>query len=34
MFAENNSRVWGVVREWLRDYFPAQGKVSSAMASA
>ena len=24
MFAEDNSRVWGVVRDWLENYFPAQ----------
>jgi pimeloyl-ACP methyl ester carboxylesterase len=25
MFAEDNDRVWGVVRDWLRNYFPAAG---------
>jgi uncharacterized protein len=24
MFAEGNTRVWGVLRDWLRDYFPVQ----------
>ncbi len=24
MFAEGNARVWGVLRDWLRDYFPVQ----------
>jgi pimeloyl-ACP methyl ester carboxylesterase len=28
MFAENNSRVWGVIRDWLRDYFPLERKKS------
>jgi pimeloyl-ACP methyl ester carboxylesterase len=23
MFAEDKSRIWGVLRDWLRDYFPA-----------
>jgi pimeloyl-ACP methyl ester carboxylesterase len=23
LFAEDNARVWGVMREWLRNYFPA-----------
>ena len=23
LFAENSARVWGVMRDWLRDYFPA-----------
>jgi uncharacterized protein len=25
MFAEDNDRVWGVVRDWLQNYFPAAG---------
>jgi pimeloyl-ACP methyl ester carboxylesterase len=29
MFAEDNSRVWGVVRDWLRAYFPASGTAES-----
>ena len=33
MFAENNSRIWGVVRDWLRDYFPAQGARPAAQAA-
>ena len=29
MFAEDNDRVWRVVREWLATYFPATGGVSA-----
>jgi pimeloyl-ACP methyl ester carboxylesterase len=32
MFAEDNSRVWGVVRDWLREYFPAQAADATADA--
>ena len=24
LFAENSARVWGVMRDWLKDYFPAK----------
>jgi hypothetical protein len=24
MFAKGNTRVWGVLRDWLRDYFPVR----------
>jgi hypothetical protein len=24
MFAKGNTRVWGVLRDWLREYFPVQ----------
>jgi hypothetical protein len=24
MFAQDNPRVWGVLRDWLRDYFPVR----------
>jgi dipeptidyl aminopeptidase/acylaminoacyl peptidase len=34
MFAENNSRIWGVVRDWLRDYFPAQARPAAQAARA
>jgi pimeloyl-ACP methyl ester carboxylesterase len=27
MFAEDSARVWGVVRDWLQHYFPAQAAV-------
>ena len=26
LFAENNARVWNVMRDWLNDYFPAERK--------
>jgi len=29
MFAEGNDRVWGVVRDWLRNYFPATGAANA-----
>jgi uncharacterized protein len=32
MFAEDNSRVWGVVRDWLREYFPVQAADAPADA--
>lgn len=28
MFAENNARVWSVIRDWLRDYFPLRSSES------
>src|SRR4030095_2504352 len=34
MFAENNSRILGVVRDWLRDYFPAQARPTAQAARA
>jgi hypothetical protein len=33
MFAEDNSRVWSVVRDWLRDYFPAQAPTRAKKLS-
>jgi pimeloyl-ACP methyl ester carboxylesterase len=30
MFAEDKSRIWDVVRNWLRDYFPAQTATRGA----
>jgi pimeloyl-ACP methyl ester carboxylesterase len=32
MFAEGNTRVWGVLRDWLRDYFPVQAKAAAGAA--
>jgi uncharacterized protein len=32
MFAEGNTRVWGVLRDWLHDYFPAQGAKAAKSA--
>jgi fermentation-respiration switch protein FrsA (DUF1100 family) len=34
MFAEDNGRVWGVVRDWLCAYFPAQAAHADALKSA
>ncbi len=34
MFAEGNARVWGVLRDWLRDYFPVAASSSAAAAIA
>jgi uncharacterized protein len=37
MFAENSERVWGVVRDWLRKYFPARraaGVTAGTLTSA
>jgi pimeloyl-ACP methyl ester carboxylesterase len=28
MFAEDNDRVWGVIRDWLKTYFPASAAAS------
>src|SRR5213079_1001252 len=34
MFAEDNTRVWGVVRDWLHAYFPAAAMAAGARAGA
>ncbi len=34
MFAESNARVWGLVRGWLADYFPAKQPVARAAKAA
>jgi pimeloyl-ACP methyl ester carboxylesterase len=33
MFAQGNTRVWGVLRDWLRDYFPAQAAAADASSA-
>jgi pimeloyl-ACP methyl ester carboxylesterase len=30
LFGENNTRVWGVLRDWLQKYFPAVSQASQA----
>jgi pimeloyl-ACP methyl ester carboxylesterase len=32
MFAEGNTRVWGVLRDWLREYFPSQATKAAKSA--
>ena len=32
MFAEGNTRVWGVLRDWLADYFPVQARAAAGAA--
>jgi fermentation-respiration switch protein FrsA (DUF1100 family) len=32
MFAEGNTRVWGVLRDWLRDYFPVVAEKAAKSA--
>jgi uncharacterized protein len=32
MFAEGNTRVWGVLRDWLRDYFPVAAEKAAKSA--
>jgi dipeptidyl aminopeptidase/acylaminoacyl peptidase len=32
LFAENNERVWGVLRDWLETYFPVQAARAPAAA--
>ncbi len=33
MFAEGNRRVWGVLRDWLRDYFPLEAGRSATKSA-
>jgi fermentation-respiration switch protein FrsA (DUF1100 family) len=30
LFGENNTRVWGVLRDWLQKYFPAVAQAATA----
>jgi hypothetical protein len=32
MFAEGNTRVWSVLRDWLADYFPVKAAVAAKTA--
>ncbi len=34
MFAQGNTRVWGVLRDWLRDYFPVQAARMTGASAA
>ena len=31
MFAESNTRVWDVIRDWLDQYFPAKARPGTAL---
>jgi pimeloyl-ACP methyl ester carboxylesterase len=33
LFGENNTRVWGVLRDWLQKYFPAVAQAAAAGAT-
>ena len=34
LFAEDNTRVWGVMRDWLHDYFPAAAAMRARRSGA